>query len=119
MIIQINSDNQVSLNAESKAAYSQEIESEMERFADYISRIEVHLTDENSSAKEGGDDIRCLMEARLNGKQPVSVEVRCENPRQALRQASEALFRRLENLLSKERTLKRKGQRDASRKETL
>lgn len=119
MVIQINSAKHIQLHADKIDAWSEELKSSLSRFADQISRIEVHVTDENSAAKEGADDIRCLIEARLNGRQPVSVEVRSENPPLAFKQATEALHRRLEHLLDKERTLKRKGQRDASRKETL
>lgn len=40
--------------------------------ADHITRIEVHLSDENNK-KEGGHDKRCMMEARLEGHQPIAI----------------------------------------------
>lgn len=40
------------------------------RYADRITRVEVHLSDENS-AKAGADDKRCLLEARVAGMQPI------------------------------------------------
>ncbi|WP_228706174.1 hypothetical protein [Marinobacter sp. LV10R520-4] len=43
------------------------------RFAGQITRLEVHLSDENSASKSGIIDKRCLLEARLAGREPVSV----------------------------------------------
>jgi hypothetical protein len=37
-----------------------------------ITRVDVHVRDENGE-KGGGDDKRCVMEARLRGRQPVAV----------------------------------------------
>jgi ribosome-associated translation inhibitor RaiA len=44
----------------------------LERFAHDITRVEVHLSDENA-AKGGSDDKRCVMEARLAGRPPLAV----------------------------------------------
>jgi len=44
----------------------------LHRYADQITRVEVHLSDENV-AKSGGADRRCLIEARPSGHQPVTV----------------------------------------------
>ena len=46
------------------------INSKLKRFADKISRIEVHLSDQNSQ-KESTDDIQCKIEARIEGLQPI------------------------------------------------
>lgn len=50
-----------------------EIESEIGRFAERITRVEVHLGDQNGP-RGGPDDKRCMMEARPAGSQPVVVE---------------------------------------------
>jgi hypothetical protein len=39
------------------------------RFADQITRVEVHLSDENRH-QGGGDDTRCMLEARLSRQAP-------------------------------------------------
>lgn len=44
----------------------------LKHVSDRITRVEVHLGDENG-AKGGADDKRCMMEARLEGRQPVAV----------------------------------------------
>jgi ribosome-associated translation inhibitor RaiA len=44
----------------------------VQRFADHITRVEVHLSDENSQKSVDGGN-RCLLEARVNGYQPIAV----------------------------------------------
>ena len=44
----------------------------MSRISDHITRVEVHLSDENGD-KDGQNDMRCMMEARLEGRQPIAV----------------------------------------------
>lgn len=48
------------------------VEVALDRFADRISRVELHLGDENGG-KSGQDDKRCMIEARLEGRQPTAV----------------------------------------------
>lgn len=44
----------------------------LDRFAPHLTRVEVHLGDVNA-AKGGAADKRCMIEARPNSHQPVSV----------------------------------------------
>jgi len=119
MKVQINSDSNVNLSAEAIDSMTNELNEKLERFARLITRLEVQLTDQNSDAKGGDDDIRCVIEARLEGKQPVSVDSRQANVIQAVADACDKLHRRLETLLGRELTQKRKGQREATRPEML
>lgn len=41
----------------------------LDRFSQHVTRFEVHLSDEDGD-KSGGSDKRCLIEARLEGRQP-------------------------------------------------
>ncbi len=59
------------------------VEDALGHYAGHITRVEVHLTDENSDKKGGADDIRCVMEARLKGREPVAVTHRAGNPYEA------------------------------------
>ena len=54
-------------------------------FAERLTRVEVHLRDEN--AQKGGRDTRCTMEARPRGLDPLAVEAIEEGPREAVRSA--------------------------------
>lgn len=73
MKIQVNSDNHIDVTAGMIERIEEQLENKLRRFVPHISRIEVHLTDENSSSKSGGDDVRCRLEARLNARDPMIV----------------------------------------------
>ena len=103
----MNSDNQVDLNEDSIEHWRSEITTSLERFNDWITRVEVHVTDENSKSKEGTDDIRCLIEARPANKQPVSVEVRGSSAEHAISDGIKTMQRRLSAMVDKARTQRR------------
>ena len=49
------------------------MENALSRFNEHITHAEVHLSDENSDKKGGHDDIRYMLEARLEGRSAVAV----------------------------------------------
>jgi ribosome-associated translation inhibitor RaiA len=71
MTIQLNTDKTVSGDERQREYFAALITEELDRFQSHITRIEVHLSDENGT-KEGPNDIRCLLEARLEGRQPIA-----------------------------------------------
>ena len=73
MQIQINTDHNIEGHEALTAHVSDLVESALSQFSDHITRVEVHLSDENSDKKHGNDDMRCMMEARLEGHQQVAV----------------------------------------------
>ena len=48
------------------------VEHAASHFSSHITRVEVHLADENG-AKTGVDDKRCMMEARVENRRPIAV----------------------------------------------
>lgn len=108
MQVIINSGNHVDVNQDAVQQWQSEILASLDRFSDWITRVEVHLTDENSQAKGGPDDIRCLMEARPASQQPVSIEVRAASVEQAIQDGTNTLERRLNTMMDKVRNEKRK-----------
>ena len=72
MQIQINTDHNIEGREALAAHVKSVVESVLERVSDRITRVEVHLGDENGK-KNGQDDKRCMMEARLAGHQPTAV----------------------------------------------
>ena len=72
MTIQINSDNHIDGTEGLKEYIQTTISENLKRFDEQITRVEVHLHDENSH-KKGIDDKRCMMEVRLEGMQPIAV----------------------------------------------
>jgi ribosome-associated translation inhibitor RaiA len=73
MQIQVNTDNHIEGSAKLTQYIEGVVSDSLDRFSKRITRVEVQLTDENSSKKGGDDDIRCTMEARLNGMKPITV----------------------------------------------
>lgn len=73
----------------------------LERFSDRVTRVEVHLSDENST-KAGAADKRCLLEARLSGMQPVVASHHAEALPQAIDGALDKLRRALESAIGKQ-----------------
>lgn len=102
MQIQINSDNNIALDERGKKHYTSLIEVSLQRFEDGVTRIEVHLSDENSD-KFGTDDKRCLMEARLNGRQPIVVTNTSDTTEKAFSGGLDKIKRKLGTIFDKMR----------------
>ncbi len=100
MTIQINTDKNIEGSERFNDYFTSMIEEELSRFDDRITRIEVHLSDENDS-KEGQADKRCLLEARLEGRQPIAVSNMADNHAQAVNGAIEKLKSSLETIIGK------------------
>jgi ribosome-associated translation inhibitor RaiA len=100
MKIQINTDNHIEGREELAEHAEAMAESTLGHLADHISRAEVHLSDENS-AKGGIHDKRCMMEARLEGHQPIAVTDDAETIAQAITGAADKLKRLLDHTLAR------------------
>ena len=100
MQIQINTDRNVQGHEQFAARVTGVVESALSRFSDRITRVEVHLSDENSG-KSGQDDKRCMMEARLEGRQPTAVTHHAATLDQAVDGAADKLKRSLESTLAR------------------
>ncbi len=72
----------------------------LERFAAQITRVDVHLSDENQ-AKGGDDDKRCLMEAKVEGRPSLAVSHKAATLEEAINGAADKLARSLESSLSR------------------
>ncbi|BAO60365.1 ribosomal subunit interface protein [Pseudomonas fluorescens] len=76
------------------------VESTLERYEEDLTRVVVHLRDENGG-KSGPDDMRCQLEARPKGHQPVSVTHKADTLEQALDGATVKLESALEHMFGK------------------
>lgn len=72
MKIQINTDKNATASEELRTSLTTLITDELSRYNDKITRLEIHLSDEDGS-KDGHNDKRCMLEARLEGMQPIAV----------------------------------------------
>ncbi len=100
MQIQLNSDRHITASPALQQSVEAILGQSLKHLATELTRVEVHLNDENSS-KGGASDKRCLLEARVNGQQPVTVEHKAANMDQAVRGAADQLTRALKNTLDK------------------
>ena len=76
------------------------VEDALSYFSDRITKVEVHLGDENAG-KSGDNDKRCMMEARVEGHAPIAVTEHAETVAQAIDGAAERLVHRLEHTLGR------------------
>ncbi|AGA25669.1 HPF/RaiA family ribosome-associated protein [Singulisphaera acidiphila] len=100
MQIQVSTDNHIKGSDEFFQKVSAEVERGLSRFAEQITRVEVHLSDVNGP-KGGGDDKRCLLEARLAGRQPIAVTHEAATVDEAIVEACEKMERSIESLLGR------------------
>jgi len=100
MRVQVNSDRGVQVSEQFADEITATLEDALGLFRDEITRIEVHLGDANAN-KAGADDKRCLLEARLAGLSPITVDHRASEVPQAIAGAVTKLQRALDSRLGK------------------
>lgn len=101
MLIQVNTDSQTHGTADLTHSVQALIEDKLGRFANRITRAEVHLTDENGTDKSGGNDKRCMIEVRLAGMDPISATDHGPSHDVALRGAANKMQRQIETIVGK------------------
>lgn len=100
MQIQVRSDSHIHASAEFIEEIKLELAEAFRRFADQTTRIEVHLGDVNSH-KGGGRDKKCLLEARLAGRDPVAASAEEATLDAAIAGAVKKLETQLERMLGR------------------
>jgi ribosomal subunit interface protein len=100
MQIQINSDHHIAATPETAGRVQRLVRDVLDRYADRITRVEVHLNDLNS-LKGGNDDKRCLMEARVAGLGPIDASHEAPDLLLAIDGAMEKLERAIEHRLGR------------------
>ncbi len=103
MQIQINTNNHVDGHERMETYFREEITTALKRFEDKITRIEVHLGDENSH-KSGTADKRCNIEARIAGMHPVAVTNHSDTLEKAIDGAIDKIKKLLDTTFDKMRT---------------
>jgi hypothetical protein len=100
MFIQVNTDNHIHGSEALAEDVRATVESSLQYLAGRLSRVEVHIRDENSH--KGGDrDIHCTMEGRVEGHQPTAVTHAAAALDDAVDGAAEKLKHALETLFGK------------------
>lgn len=98
MKIQFNTDANIHGTEALAAQVSATVKQALLHFEEHITRVEVHLSDENAG-KSGQHDHRCMLEARLERRQPVAVTEHAATLEQAVHGAAHKLARSLDSTL--------------------
>lgn len=106
MQVQINSDRTLKVHNSESAQLLQIVEDALQRFEERITRVEMHLSDENAT-KGGPDDKRCMLEARLKGRKPQAVSHLASTFILAVEGAAEKLARSIQSDVGRRESAKR------------
>ena len=101
MQIHVNTDSHIKGSAKLTHDVETVVEHAVRRFGDRITRVDVHLSDQNSRQKHGDNDKRCVMEARLAGLQPITVSHQGSSLEQAIDGAADTLQQTLKRTLAR------------------
>ncbi len=100
MLVHLVTDNHIH-GKKSLAEHVEElVKASLDRFSPQITRVEVHLHDDNG-AKHGANDKRCTLEARLAGVDPMSVHHTAETIDESLHGALDKIEKMIDKHLDK------------------
>ena len=100
MQIQIRHDDTIPGNENLADRVRATVEGALDRFAHQITTVEVHLADENGP-KHGGNEYRCSLEVRVEGRKPTGVTHKDTTFELALETAADKMARMLDSQLGK------------------
>ncbi len=100
MQVQLNTDKNIEGTARLETFVTEKVNSGLKHFVENITRIEVHLSDQNAD-KGGSDDIHCKIEARLESLQPVIVVGKSGTKEKALDEAVDKMKAKLGTVMGK------------------
>ena len=100
MQVQFNTDENVP-GHEALGRHAEEVVRKiLDRFSNEVTRVEIHLSDSNGQ-KAGENDKRCLLEARIAGRQPIAVSHEGATLEEAYGGAAKKLRSSLESTLGR------------------
>ena len=100
MQVQVNTGNGLTGKETLESWATEFLNDALSRFRAELTRVEVQLTDE-ARGKQGPDDMRCMLEARLTGHAPVAVNHNAGNMDDAVRGATQKLIHALDHMFGK------------------
>lgn len=107
MNILVKTDHNIDGHQALSAQISGVVEGALSRFSDQITRVKVHLSEENSD-KSSQSDMRCMMEVRLEGHQPMVVTHHAATLDQAVAGATDKMTGIVDSTLNRLRDKKRR-----------
>lgn len=114
MQILVNTDKHVDAAPDLMERVQDEVLQSLSRFSGQVTRVEVHLSDQNGD-KGGAADMRCALEARPAGRTPIAVT----HAAATVEEACSGAVRKMRNLLDTSfgRTEARRGRESIRRRE--
>jgi ribosome-associated translation inhibitor RaiA len=100
MQININTDRTIDKHQGLDEHVQTVVQGAIGRFAEHVSRVDVHLSNENKEKQADGGN-QCMIEARVTGYQPVVVHGHALNLHQAISNAGGKLARALDSALGR------------------
>lgn len=101
MHVEVRTDSHVQGGLELTQRVESAVLARLARFGDWITRVDVHLSDENSSEKTHNNPMRCRMEARPAGRQPVAASADAATLEQAIDGAANKMERVLDGVFGR------------------
>lgn len=101
MIIQVNTDNHIDGKEELNTYITNLFTEKLQRFDSQLTRIEVHLSDENGGEKGGADDKKCNIEARLENTDPIFASAQSDDISKAIHECLQKIKRGIEHHIDK------------------
>jgi ribosome-associated translation inhibitor RaiA len=111
MQVLVNSDHHITSSESVAERVASILLDSVDRFADRLTRVEVHLNDVNGP-KHGERDKRVTMEARVAGRPPVAVTNEASSLLEAIEGASRKLEHALEHTFGRLDSMAKKGPAD-------
>ncbi len=100
MIIQVNTDNHIDGKEDLSTYVSNLVTEKLQRFDSQLTRVEVHLSDENGG-KSGANDKKCSIEARLDNLDPIFASAESDELGKAIHEGVNKIKRAIENQLDR------------------
>lgn len=100
MQINVNTDNTINKHQGLDEHVETVVRSSIGRFGDHVTRVDVHLSNENKEKKADGGNY-CMLEARVSGYAPVVVHDHANDLHQAINNAGGKLARALDSAIGR------------------
>ncbi|MCC2954430.1 HPF/RaiA family ribosome-associated protein [Massilia sp. IC2-477] len=100
MQINVNTDRTITNHQGLDEHVETVVRSSIDRFGEHITRVDVHLSNENREKGADGGNY-CMMEARVSGYQPIVVHEHSDDLRQSIKNAGGKLARALDSALGR------------------
>ncbi len=102
MEILINSDNATQVDQAAKDYFRDEAKNSLQRFEDYVTRFEIFFSDDSSNKDTEGDQ-KCVVEARIKGRNPEVVTNNASEQKAAFDGAISKIRTVLDRVVEKQR----------------